>query len=98
MLEGPGPYPRRRLDLTTRLFQGNLHIKYLIIASLGFFFFCLNCFFLCAICNHFPKNDSSLNVQLSVIESVYLCDDFHRINLKILGTSFEGLKNRVLIL
>lgn len=37
--EDAGPassLPRRHLDLTTQLFQGSLHFKYLIIASLIF--------------------------------------------------------------
>lgn len=38
----------------------------------------MNCLFLYVICNHFSQNDSSLNVQLSVIEFVYLCHDCHR--------------------
>lgn len=37
----------------------------------------MNCLFLYVICNHFSQNDSSLNVQLSVIEFVYLCHDCH---------------------
>lgn len=76
MLVGLDPFPRRHLDLPTQPFQGSLHYKYLIIASL--IFFSLNCLFLYVICNHFPQNDSSLNVQLSVIEFVYLCNDLHR--------------------